>query len=151
LPLPFGNPASRLEGWHDLAVTLERLRREGGASWIATGSYDINAELTFYMPGRVPVRQITERQRYRSTPLDPGLAAQPALLVVREADGETGRFRRCFETTKRVSVVARHGVEGSLDEYVVESVLTAQPNIMTEGCHFHFHRARASIGVGLGK
>ena len=151
LPLPFGNPASRLEGWHDLAVTLERLRREGGASWIATGSYDINAELTFYMPGRVPVRQITERQRYRSTPLDPGLAAQPALLVVREADGETGRFRRCFETTKRGSVVARHGVEGSLDEYVVESVLTAQPNIMTEGCHFHFHRARASIGVGLGK
>jgi 4-amino-4-deoxy-L-arabinose transferase-like glycosyltransferase len=147
LLLPFGNPADRLEGWQDLAVTVERLQRWSGASWIATTSYEVNAELTFYMHGRVPVRQITERQRYKSTPVDSSLLAQRALLVLPEAGSKTSRFMRCFEITEPVSVVARPGAEGSLDRYVVESALTAQPNLMTAGCHFHFHNPKALINV----
>jgi len=150
LPLPFRSPANRLEGWQDLAATVERLRQHSGASWIATASYDLNAELSFYMRGRAPVRQITERQRYRSTALDSGLAAQRALLVLPEAGSETRRFKRCFDKTEPIAVVARQGAEGSLDRYVVESALTAQPNIMTAGCHFHFHSAKALINVSAG-
>jgi hypothetical protein len=150
LLLPFGSPANRLEGWQDLAATVERLRQRSGATWIATASYDVNAELTFYMRGRVPVRQITERQRYTSTPLDSGLAAQRALLVLPEAGSETGRFKRCFEITEPISVVARQGAEGSLDRYVVERALTAQPNIMTAGCDFQLQSAKALINVGTG-
>lgn len=138
LPLPFGNPANRLEGWQDLAATVEQLRQRSGASWIATASYDVNAELSFYMRGRVPVRQITERQRYRPTALDSGLVAQRALLVLPEAGSEKRRFKRCFEITEPISVIARQGAEGTLDRYVVESALTTQPNIMTAGCHSHF-------------
>ena len=148
LLLPFPSPVNRLEGWQDLAATVERLRQRSGATWIATASYDVNAELTFYMRGRVAVRQITERQRYRSTPLDSGLVAQRALLVLPEAGSETGRFKRCFEITEPISVIARQGAEGSLDRYVVESALTAQPDIMTAGCHFDFHNTKALISTG---
>ena len=148
LLLPFRSPANRLEGWQDLAATVERLRQRSGATWIATASYDVNAELTFYMRGRVAVRQITERERYRSTPLDSVLVAQRALLVLPEAGSETGHFKRCFEITEPISVVARQGAEGSLERYVVESALTAQPDIMTAGCHFHLHNTKALISTG---
>jgi 4-amino-4-deoxy-L-arabinose transferase-like glycosyltransferase len=150
VPLPFQSLADRLEGWESLAAEVERLRQRSGATWIATAGYDVNAELSFYMRGRVPVRQITERQRYRSTPLDPDLIAQRALLVLPEAGSKTGRFKRCFDVTEPISVVARQGAEGSLDRYVIEDALTAQPNIMTEGCHFHSHSAKAQINVSAG-
>jgi len=147
LLLPFGNPADRLEGWQDFAGTVERLRRWSGATWIATASYDVNAELTFYTHGRVPIRQITERQRYKSAAVDSSLPTQRALLVIPEAGSETSRFKRCFEITEPVSVVARQGAEGSLEHYAVESALAAQPNIMSAGCKFHVRRPGASISA----
>ena len=137
VPLPFPSPTDRLEGWQDLAATIERLRPQSGAAWIATTSYDVNAELAYYMRGRVPVRQITERERYTSAPIDSGLVPQPALLVRLEKGRGTDRFERCFEVTKPLFVVARQGAGGIIERYRVESALTAQPNIMTAGCDFH--------------
>jgi 4-amino-4-deoxy-L-arabinose transferase-like glycosyltransferase len=140
--LPFTSPIDRLEGWQDLAVTVERLRQQSGATWVATVSYDVNAELAYYMRGRAAVRQITERERYSSTSIDSGLVSQPALLVHPEEGSGTDRFTRCFETTKPLTVVARQRAGGIIARYRVESALTAQPNIMTTGCHFHIKRRK---------
>jgi 4-amino-4-deoxy-L-arabinose transferase-like glycosyltransferase len=137
LKLPFGSPADRLDGWRDLAANVERLRQSSGASWIATGSYDVNAELSFYLWDRAPVRQITERQRYASVPADLDLVAQPALLVLSSANGEAGRFKRCFDEVEPMSLISRDGPEGPLDHLLVQSAVGAQPKIMTAGCSFH--------------
>jgi len=137
LPLGFRSPADRLEGWQEFAATIERLRQQSGASWIATTSYDVNAELTFYLRGIVPVRQITERERYSPTPLDSTLVTQPALLLIRETEQEKSRFNGCFETTKALSVVARQGAGGIIERYLVKSAVTLPPDIMNEGCHLH--------------
>lgn len=150
VPLPFPNPVLRLEGWQELAATVERLRQQSGATWIATASYDVNAELAYYMRGRAAVRQITERERYSSTPIDSGLASQPALLVHSEEGSGTDRFTRCFEITKPLSVVARQGGGKIIERYRVESALAAQPNIMTAGCHFHSKTRNPDHALGIG-
>jgi hypothetical protein len=100
-------------------------------------SYDVNAELSFYLKDRAPVRQITERQRYRSVPADSVLATQRALLVLSVASGGIGRFKRCFEVLEPISLVSRDGPQGPIDHFVVESALNAQPKIMSAGCSFH--------------
>lgn len=46
----------------------ELLRQRSDASWIATVNY--KAELALYEQGLKPVRQITERERYSSSPVD---------------------------------------------------------------------------------
>jgi 4-amino-4-deoxy-L-arabinose transferase-like glycosyltransferase len=148
VPLPFLSPVRRLEGWQELAATVERLQQQSGATWIATASYDVNAELAYYMRGRVAVRQITERERYSSTPIDSGLVSQPALLVHPEEGSGTDRFTRCFEIAKPLSVVARRGTGGIIERYRVESALTAQANIMTAGCHFHSKTRRPNRASG---
>jgi hypothetical protein len=100
------------------------------------------------MRGRVPVRQITERERYTSAPIDSGLVPQPALLVRPEKGRGTDRFERCFEVTKPLFVVARQGAGGIIERYRVESALKAQPNIMTAGCDFHSKRRKLDHASG---
>jgi 4-amino-4-deoxy-L-arabinose transferase-like glycosyltransferase len=147
LVLPFASPANRLQGWQDLAMALDEFRRRSGATWIATANYDVNAELAFYIPGRVPVRQITERQRYSSTPIDSNLTSQTALLVFPERESEAARLKGCFKSVQPLSVVSRPEAGGSLDQYAIENAVVAQPDILTAGCHFHRHKAKALTDV----
>jgi Dolichyl-phosphate-mannose-protein mannosyltransferase len=135
LPLPFRSPVDRLEGWQDLAAGIERLRRQSGAGWIATANYDINAELAFYEHGRQPVREIFERERYSSSPLDVTLINQPALLVLSEGEKISERFDRCFALIDPISMVSRRGAGGLIDRYIVERVEGAPGDIISAGCH----------------
>jgi dolichyl-phosphate-mannose-protein mannosyltransferase len=134
LPLSIRSPADRLEGWQDFAASIERIGRQNGTSWIATVNYDVNAELAFYLRGRQPVREIFERQRYRSDPLDLTLADQPALLVLTEKEKASGYFDRCFANVEPISMISRHGVGGLIDRYLVERVTGAPADILREGC-----------------
>jgi hypothetical protein len=134
LPLSIRSPADRLEGWQDFAASIERIARQSGTSWIATVNYDVNAELAFYLRGRQPVREIFERQRYRSDPLDLTLADQPALLVLTEKEKASGYFDRCFANVEPISMISRHGGGGLIDRYLVERVTGAPVDILREGC-----------------
>ena len=147
LLLPFSNPADRLEGWQDLAANVDRLRQSTGASWVATASYDVNAELSFYLHEGAPVRQITERQRYRPVPTDSDLVARRALLVLSVADSRTGRFKHCFEVAEPISLISREGPAGPLDRFVVETAISAQPKIMSAGCSFHKRDLTAASAI----
>jgi len=147
LLLPFSNPADRLEGWQDLAANVDRLRQSTGASWVATASYDVNAELSFYLHECAPVRQITERQRYRPVPTDSDLVARRALLVLSVADSRTGRFKHCFEVAEPISLISREGPAGPLDRFVVETAISAQPKIMSAGCSFHKRDLTAASAI----
>jgi hypothetical protein len=135
LPVPIGSLVDRLEGWQDFAASIERLRGQSGVSWIATGNYDINAELAFYEQGRQPVREIVERERYSSSPLDLSLVNEPALLVLSEREKLSGRFDLCFVKVEPISIVSRHGSDGLIDPYVVERVMGAPADIISAGCH----------------
>jgi hypothetical protein len=58
-------------------------------------------------PHSVPVRQITERRRYMSLPIDSALVAQRALLILSVAGSNTGRFKHCFDAIEPISVIVR--------------------------------------------
>jgi Dolichyl-phosphate-mannose-protein mannosyltransferase len=135
LRLPFGSPGDQLQGWQDFAANIEGLRRQSGASWIATVNYDVNAELAFYEQGREPVREVFERERYNSNPLDLTLANQPALLIQSEKEKASKRFDHCFGIVEPVSTISRAGSDGSVDRYVVERVLHGPADIISAGCH----------------
>lgn len=133
LPLPVRSPGDRLEGWQDFAANIEQLRRQSGASWIATVNYDVNAELAFYEHGRQPVREIIERERYSSSPLDLSLANQPALLVMSDTQ-KNARFDHCFDFVEPISQVSRQGASGVIERYIVERVQNAPIDLLTAGC-----------------
>jgi 4-amino-4-deoxy-L-arabinose transferase-like glycosyltransferase len=133
LPLPVRSPGDRLEGWQDFAANIEQLRRQSGASWIATVNYDVNAELAFYEHGRQPVREIIERERYSSSPLDLSLANQPALLVMSDTQ-KNARFDHCFDFVEPISQVSRRGASGVIERYIVERVQNAPIDLMSAGC-----------------
>jgi len=76
-------------------------------------------------------------------PIDSGLVAQRALLILTVAGSKTGRFKRCFEAIEPISVIVRQGREGTLDRYVVGNALNAQPKIMSSGCRFHMRALTA--------
>lgn len=134
LPLPIQSPVDRLEGWQDFASIIERLRRRSGASWIATANYDVNAELAFYDRGREPVREIVERERYDSNALDLSLPNQRALLILSERQKASGRYDHCFAIVEPITVVSRRSVNGLVDRYIVQSVMSAPADILSAGC-----------------
>ncbi len=135
LPFPLRDLAGRLEGWDGLSGGLERLRAKSSANWIGTASYDLTAELAFYDQAHPPVREIVERERYSSDPLDGVLVTQPALLVLSEEQKKSGHFDRCFAAVDLVATISRQGAGGVLDRYVVEKVSGAPDDMMRGGCH----------------
>jgi len=59
------DPILRLSrGWQALAADVEATRRATGASYILTDNYQVNAELSLYLP-EVPIAQLDQRERYR--------------------------------------------------------------------------------------
>jgi hypothetical protein len=95
------------------------LRKQNGANWIATANYDVNAELAYYERGTEPVREIAERERYGSTPLDP-VEHQQAIFVLSEKEMQSGRFKHCFSVASPISMAFRYGANGPIERYVVE-------------------------------
>ncbi len=144
--LPFPNPGDRLEGWEKFAADIERVGRQSGASWIATVNYDVNAELSFYEGGHQPVRQIVERERYSSGPLDHLLPAQQAVLVMSETEKASGRFDHCFAIVQPIALVSRRSGDRVVDRYLVERALTAPADILSDGCHVTSAKSPSTIG-----
>ncbi len=131
LPLSIPNPGDRLEGWQDLATTVEELRKQNGAGWIATANYDVNAELAFHERRTAPVREVEERVRYGYAPLDP-IVRQQAIFVLSEKEMQSGRFEHCFSTLAPISLVSRNGANGPIERYVVERASGAL--FLDKGC-----------------
>jgi hypothetical protein len=134
LPFPIQSLVARLEGWQEFATIIEELRKRNHARWIATANYDVNAELAFYFRGRPPVREIVERERYESNPLDLSLPNQQALLILSEREKASGRFDHCFMTVQPIAIVPRRSVNELVERYVVESVTSATAEILSAGC-----------------
>jgi 4-amino-4-deoxy-L-arabinose transferase-like glycosyltransferase len=137
LPLSIESPAARLEGWRNFSANIESLSNEGGAGWVATANYDVNAELSYYQRGAKPVREIAERYRYEVSVLDKALVNQTALLVLSERQKASGRFDHCFASVEPISEVSRQGANGVIERYIVELAWNAPVDIISAGCHKH--------------
>ena len=128
------SPAERVAGWRDFAETIERLRQEKGAGWIATVSYEVTGELAFYGPDAGKVRQIDERDRYAYEQPDAALAQQPALMVVPNKARTIRRFGECFQTAEPVGDVSRSGPDGPIESYAVLLAKGAPADVLSAGC-----------------
>jgi 4-amino-4-deoxy-L-arabinose transferase-like glycosyltransferase len=105
------DPVKVMHGWARFAADVEKLRRENGASWIATDSYGVNAALVYYLRDvDVPIVDVTEPARYTfAPPPDPALRAEPALFVSDRPFA--GRLHACFAELVPVPPVAADGFD----------------------------------------
>jgi 4-amino-4-deoxy-L-arabinose transferase-like glycosyltransferase len=108
--------ASRVDGWKDLARQVETLRTHlPGKSFVGCRTYQIAAELGFYLPGHPQAlilqdRMINNQYRFWNDPEDH--VGQDALLVAghrREIDEMRPRFDR-VEALEDLPII-RNGIE----------------------------------------
>ncbi len=128
------SPAERVAGWRDFAETIERLRQQQGAGWIATVSYEVTGELAFYGPGAEKVRQIDERARYAYEQPDAALTQQPALVVLPNKERTIRRFGQCFQSAEPVGDISRSGPDGRIESYAVLLAKGAPADVLSAGC-----------------
>jgi len=108
--------ASRVDGWSDLARRVETLREKlSGRSFVGCKTYQIAAELGFYLPDHPQVvilqdRIINHQYRFWNRPEDH--VGQDALLVVGES-WEVNEMMHRFDKVEPLEdfPVLRNGVE----------------------------------------
>jgi len=132
--LPFALDAGRqLRGWDDVATGTRAATGQAGAHWIGTDGYDLNAELTWHLPGGPPIVAIADRARYvYLPPADPALAGQPGIVVGEDA----GLITRCFPNATRLPDIIRRTGDNVIATYVAFSVPNAPPAAFTAGCDY---------------
>jgi 4-amino-4-deoxy-L-arabinose transferase-like glycosyltransferase len=135
------DPLRYLRGWPELARDIENLRRQAGASWIATSNFVVTAQLAYEMRSDdVPIEQVTERIRYAfAPPPNDALLGEPALLLVREYWPDSTDYRRCFGAIMKVGTLLRRGLAGQrlmvLTAYRVEKPIAGLFQTGCEAAH----------------
>jgi 4-amino-4-deoxy-L-arabinose transferase-like glycosyltransferase len=108
--------ASRVDGWRNLARQVDTLRMElPGKSFVGTKTYQMAAELGFYLPGQPRTLIIQDQvinNEYRFWNHPEGHVGQNAILVV-EQDREIGEMMHRFDKVEFIEdlPVFRNGIE----------------------------------------
>ena len=115
LPLGRGDPTARAlgAGWPELAVKLDDVRKQIGASIVLTTEYGIAGWLEFYLPSHPPVVQINERMRYVDLPQpDPAAFQGTSMYVCKEPCYALPILQARFDKVDLITTLprARHGV-----------------------------------------
>jgi 4-amino-4-deoxy-L-arabinose transferase-like glycosyltransferase len=113
LPLPrrLDPTLARLGGWPELAASVEQVRREAGAGFVAAEEYGLAAQLALRMPPGIPVVALDSRWRFfnlpRPTPGVTGLLVQserrstaPGWPGAVPTDGALARMRGGIEAER---------------------------------------------------
>ncbi len=122
-----------IRGWDTLADETNALRKQTGATWIATTHYAYAAELNYHLRTEsVPVIEIFERDRYAFAPApDPTLLQQPALIIT---GSPITAFAPCFASLKPVGIVQRRTSKATYESFPAYLAEGASPGIFSPGC-----------------
>lgn len=130
---PFANlkkdPAAQMRGWPAFAKSVDKMRQEHGAAWLAVSHYTTAGELAFALKDGVPIVPLNERIRYQHLAAFPApAAAQPALYVELERRVNEAALRTCFANVKKLGNIAREDRNRILDVFSTYLVTEMQPN-----------------------
>lgn len=132
--LPFRDPSAPLRGWPGFFATVERTRRQVGASWVGTASYGLAAQLAAQPRADAPVSEIRERQRY-TFEVAAGRAdfRRPGLVIDQPGRLSAVALRRCFNSVAPVPALDR-GDGAAATSYVAFRVSGPRRDVNLLGC-----------------
>lgn len=108
--------ASRVDGWRNLSRQVETSRKElAGKSFVGCRTYQIAAELGFYLPGQPHVLIVQNKiinNQYRFWNHSKGYVGQNAILIVGQG-GEIDEMRERFDKVEPLEdfPIFRNGIE----------------------------------------
>ena len=110
-------------GWPAIAERIDALRAQTGAASIVTTEYESAAWLTFYLPSKAPVVQLTQRVRWSNEPApDQHLFDAPALYVCRAPCGRLNGTLDKYNDFALVDVATRMRRGVAIEQYLVYRV-----------------------------
>jgi 4-amino-4-deoxy-L-arabinose transferase-like glycosyltransferase len=117
------DPTFQLRGWPEIGREVEALAEAQRASFVATTSYGLNAQLDFLLKDRQPVVQLTERLRYLMQPeQDMSLFDRPGLYVTEKRRDKAGELRKAFAAVEQLAELTRRVDGFPLEVLVVYKV-----------------------------
>ena len=121
-------------GWKPFAQHIEALRTQHGAAWVGTLSYGLSAQLSAEPILRVPVLQVTERERYRELRLPLPDLLRPGLVVDLQRRIDLAQLHRCFGTVLALPAYSRVPHSPPAKIYVLFLVSQPRRDLLRAGC-----------------
>lgn len=121
-------------GWRPFAQHLDALRTQNGGAWVGAMSYGLAAQLSDEPVLRVPVLQITERERYTELRLPFPDLSRPGLIVDLQRRMDVAKLHGCFGTVLALPVYSRVPHSPPAKSYALFLVSQPRRDILRVGC-----------------
>ena len=132
--IPF-DPAGPIRGWPGFAGKIEAMRVKIGASWVATTSYGLTAQLADEPAIAAPILQINERARWSGLRLGAWAdITKPGLLVELQRRIDPAALQRCFTIVRPLGVVERVSPGSVPKSYGVVLLGGPKRDVARNGC-----------------
>ena len=125
------DPAGAEAGYEAVAARAEAELAEAGATWVATTDYRTYSMLRWYLRGRVPVIEVTERGRFQGF-ADPGMdriKGHAGLYVARAYDYRLPVWDLTGAKRQRLGSVDRVWRGMVMDTYTLEKITDWTPDL----------------------
>ncbi|MCC8941432.1 glycosyltransferase family 39 protein [Bradyrhizobium sp. Arg68] len=125
------DPIGAEAGYDKLAARVEAQLQATGATWVATSDYRTFAMLRWFLRGKVPVVEITERGRFQGF-ADPGMAmikGHVGLYVGREPENNLALWNETSAVRQPLERVVRSWRGTVMDTYALEKLTGWTPNL----------------------